>query len=143
MIERYTRDDLKAIWSDQNRFDSYLKVEIAVLKALASEGIVPKEDVEKIEKNASFDLERIRAIEKETKHDVIAFTRAISESLNEERKWVHYGLTSTDVVDTAYALIYKKANDIIYEDLLRLQKVLKDNALLYKVIFRIIIFLTL
>ena len=132
MIERYTRDDLKAIWSDQNRFDSYLKVEIAVLKALASEGIVPKEDVEKIEKNASFDLERIRAIEKETKHDVIAFTRAISESLGEERKWVHYGLTSTYVVDTAYALMYKKANDIIYEDLLRLQKVLKDNALLYK-----------
>ncbi len=132
MIERYTNEAFKKIWSDQNRFSKYLAVEIAVLEALAIKGVVPQDDLAKIKKHAAFDLTRIRAIEQETKHDVIAFTRAVSETLGDERKWIHYGLTSTDVVDTAYALMYKEANDQIAADLDRFKEVLKKNALRYK-----------
>lgn len=85
----------------------------------------PSSRCEKIRENATFNVERILEIEKETRHDVVAFTRSVSESLGEERKWVHYGLTSTDVVDTAYGYLYKQANDILRNDLKTLQKLLK------------------
>ena len=87
-------------------------------EAWAELGEIPKEDVALIREKAGFDIDRILEIEQETRHDVVAFTRAVSETLGEERKWVHYGLTSTDVVDTAYGYLYKQANDIIREDLL-------------------------
>ena len=132
MIDRYTSETFKKIWSDENRFQKYLEVEIASLKALAEDGVVPKEDVEKIAKKATFDLDRINELEALTKHDVIAFTRAVDENLGEEKKWLHYGLTSTDVVDTAYALLYKEANTYIREDLLAFLKTLKEKALAYK-----------
>lgn len=132
MIDRYTSETFKKIWSDENRFQKYLEVEIASLKALAEDGVVPKEDVEKIAKKATFDLDRISGLEALTKHDVIAFTRAVDENLGEEKKWLHYGLTSTDVVDTAYALLYKEANTYIREDLLAFLKTLKEKALAYK-----------
>ena len=101
MINRYSREAMRKIWTEENKFNAYLKVEIAVDRAWEKLGVIPKEDVDKIEKNAKFDVNRIYEIEAQTKHDVVAFTRAVSESLGEERKWVHYGLTSTDVVDTA------------------------------------------
>lgn len=132
MIERYSRPAMRKIWTDENKFKAYLKVEILSCKAWSKLGIIPAEDVEKIEQNATFDIQRIFEIEKETKHDVVAFTRAVSESLKEERKWVHYGLTSTDVVDTANGYLIKQANEIIEQDILDFMAVLKKQALRFK-----------
>ena len=112
MITRYTRPEMAIIWSDENRYRCWLEVEILACEAWAELGDIPKEDVQKIRNNASFSVERILEIEEETRHDVVAFTRAVSETLEEERKWIHYGLTSTDVVDTAYGYQLKQANDI-------------------------------
>jgi adenylosuccinate lyase len=128
MIERYTRPEMKEIWSEENRYQSWLEVEILADEAWAELGEIPKEDVKKIRENASFDIERILEIEKQTKHDVVAFTRAVSESLGEEKKWVHYGLTSTDVVDTAYGYQLKQANDILRKDLQHLLEVIGEKA---------------
>lgn len=128
MLERYTRSEMKDIWSDENRYQSWLEVEILADEAWAELGEIPKEDVQKIRENASFDINRILEIEKETKHDVVAFTRAVSETLGDEKKWVHYGLTSTDVVDTAYGYQLKQANDILRKDLQNLLDVIGKKA---------------
>ncbi len=129
MIERYTRPEMGAIWTEQNRFQAWLEVEILACEAWAELGDIPKEDVQKIRENASFDIERINEIELETRHDVVAFTRAVSETLGEERKWVHYGLTSTDVVDTALSYLIKQANDILLKDLENFVEILKNKAI--------------
>ncbi|HWO98674.1 MAG TPA: adenylosuccinate lyase [Bacillus sp. (in: firmicutes)] len=128
MIERYSRPEMAAIWSEQNRFDAWLEVEILACEAWAELGVIPKEDVALLRQNASFDIERIKEIEEETRHDVVAFTRAVSETLGEERKWVHYGLTSTDVVDTALSYLLKQANNILLADLERFVSILKEKA---------------
>ncbi len=132
MIERYSRKVMRELWTDQAKFEAYLKVEILNAKAWCELNVAPKDEVEKLEKNATFNLERIFEIEEQTRHDVVAFTRAVSESLTEESKWVHYGLTSTDVVDTANGYIIKKANDIIKDDLNQFLDVLKNQALKYQ-----------
>ncbi len=132
MIDRYSTKKMKDIWNDENKFLSYLKVELASLKAFVNEGIIPEKDYLKIKENAKIDLKRLYEIEEETKHDVIAFTRMISESLGEERKWFHYGLTSTDVVDTAYSIQLKEANKIIKEDLNSLLESIRKKAMYYK-----------
>src|SRR5690625_7868911 len=100
MIDRYTREEMGAIWTEENKYKAWLEVEILACEAWAELGEIPKADVAAIRKNARFSVDRIYEIEQETRHDVVAFTRTVSESLGEERKWVHYGLTSTDVVDT-------------------------------------------
>ncbi|MGM0974458.1 MAG: adenylosuccinate lyase [Bacillota bacterium] len=128
MIERYTRPEMGAIWNEENRFQAWLEVEILACEAWAELGDIPKEDVQKIRENASFNIDRIKEIEEETRHDVVAFTRAVSESLGEERKWVHYGLTSTDVVDTALSYLIKQANDILLKDIERFVEILKNKA---------------
>ncbi|MED4969326.1 adenylosuccinate lyase [Parageobacillus toebii] len=128
MIERYTRPEMGAVWTEENRFKAWLEVEILACEAWAELGVIPKEDVELIRKNASFDIQRIKEIEEETRHDVVAFTRAVSETLGEERKWVHYGLTSTDVVDTALSYLLKQANEILLRDLENFIQVLKEKA---------------
>ncbi|WP_146549841.1 adenylosuccinate lyase [Rummeliibacillus suwonensis] len=117
MIARYTRPEMGAIWTEQNKYQSWLEVEILACEAWSELGDIPKEDVAKIRENATFDIDRILEIEKDTRHDVVAFTRAVSESLGEERKWVHYGLTSTDVVDTALSYQLKQANEILRKDI--------------------------
>ncbi|SES00564.1 adenylosuccinate lyase [Salipaludibacillus aurantiacus] len=132
MIERYTRPEMGAIWTEKNRFQAWLEVEILACEAWAELGDIPKADVEKIRENAAFDVERIHEIEAETRHDVVAFTRAVSESLGEERKWVHYGLTSTDVVDTALSYLLKQANEILEKDILNFIDILKDKAVEHK-----------
>lgn len=132
MIERYSRPGMRKIWKEENKFKAYLKVEILSCRAWSKLGIIPEADVDKIEKNANFSLDRIAELEQQTKHDVVAFTRAVSETLGEERKWVHYGLTSTDVVDTANGYLLKQANDILYEDLLQFQLILEKQALRFK-----------
>lgn len=131
MIDRYTRPVLKELWSDQAKFNAMLKVELAAASAYHTLGVIPDTDFKALQK-ASFTVSRIRELEKETKHDVIAFTRSISESLGEERKWIHYNLTSTDVVDTAQALILHSVNDIILQDLDKFSTLLRDLAIQYQ-----------
>ncbi len=132
MIERYSRKIMRDIWTDENRFRTLLKVEILACEAWSELGVIPSEDVEKIRSRASFSLERIREIEEQTRHDVVAFTRAVSESLGAERKWVHYGLTSTDVVDTANACLLKQANSILLKDMEDFLDTLRRRALEFK-----------
>jgi adenylosuccinate lyase len=132
MIERYTRPEMGAIWTDENKYNAWLEVEILACEAWAELGDIPKEDVALIRKNASFNIGRILEIEEETRHDVVAFTRAVSETLGEEKKWVHYGLTSTDVVDTALSYLLKQANDILRKDLNQFVEILKNKALEHK-----------
>lgn len=128
MIERYTRPEMGAIWTEENKYNAWLEVEILACEAWSEIGDIPKEDVVKIRENASFNVERILEIEQETRHDVVAFTRAVSETLGEERKWVHYGLTSTDVVDTALSYLIKQANVILRKDLLNFIEILENKA---------------
>lgn len=128
MIARYTRPEMGAIWTEENRYQAWLEVEILACEAWAELGIIPKEDVQKLRENASFEIDRILEIEKETRHDVVAFTRAVSETLGEERKWVHYGLTSTDVVDTALSYQIKQANDIIRKDIQNFIDIITEKA---------------
>ncbi|ULG71568.1 adenylosuccinate lyase [Macrococcus brunensis] len=132
MIERYSRKEMADIWSEQNRFEAWLEVEILACEAWSKLGVIPEEDVKLIRQNARVNVERAKEIELETRHDVVAFTRQVSETLGEERKWVHYGLTSTDVVDTALSYVIKQANDIIEKDLERFIEVLRVKALKYK-----------
>ncbi|MGD7008863.1 adenylosuccinate lyase [Metabacillus sp. 84] len=132
MIERYTRPEMGAIWTEENRFQAWLEVEILACEAWAELGVIPKEDTVQLRKNASFNVNRIKEIEEETRHDVVAFTRAVSETLGEERKWVHYGLTSTDVVDTALSYLLKQANNILRADLERFVEILKNKAIEHK-----------
>ncbi|NLP52641.1 adenylosuccinate lyase [Bacillus sp. RO1] len=128
MIERYTRPEMGAIWTEENRFQAWLEVEILACEAWAELGDIPKEDVKVLREKASFDIERIKEIEAETRHDVVAFTRAVSETLGDEKKWVHYGLTSTDVVDTALSYQLKQANQILLADIERFVSILKEKA---------------
>lgn len=132
MIGRYTREEMGSIWTEENKFKAWLEVEILACEAWSELGIIPKEDVVELRKNASFDINRIYEIEQETRHDVVAFTRAVSETLGEERKWVHYGLTSTDVVDTALSYLLKQANEIIRKDLTNFIEILKNKAIEHK-----------
>lgn len=131
MIKRYTTPEMLQIWSEQNKFNSFLKVELAAATAFNKTGVIPKSDLQKLIKKSKFSLSRIHTLEKTLKHDVIAFTRAVSESLGPEKKWIHYGLTSTDVVDTAYALQLKEANVILKAKLMKFTNVLKMNARKY------------
>ncbi len=132
MIERYSREEMSNIWTDQNRYEAWLEVEILACESWSKLGDIPTEDVKKIRQNAKVDVARAQEIEQETRHDVVAFTRQVSETLGEERKWVHYGLTSTDVVDTALSYVIKQANDIIEKDLERFIEVLAKKAKDYK-----------
>lgn len=132
MISRYTRPEMAAIWSDQKKYQCWLEVEIAVDEAWSKLGHIPAADVIKIKKNAKFDVKRIQEIEAVTHHDVIAFTRCVSESLGSERKWVHYGLTSTDVVDTAYGYQLKQVNQILRQDLADFKQIVAKKAVQYK-----------
>ena len=131
MIERYSRKVMRDIWTEENKFNAYLKVEISNAKAWSELGVVPKEDLPKLDK-ATFTVDRIKEIEAITKHDVVAFTRAVGESLGEEKKWIHYGLTSTDVVDTANGYLLKKANEILRRDIVAIMDVLKKRAMEFK-----------
>ena len=132
MIERYSRKVMRDVWTEENKFNAYLQVEILSCEAWSKLGVIPAEDVEKIRANARFSVPRIQEIEEQTRHDVVAFTRAVSESLGEERKWVHYGLTSTDVVDTANGYLLKQANAILLKDLEEFQEVLRKRAKEFK-----------
>ena len=132
MISRYTRPDMGRIWSEENRFRTWLKVEIAATETLAEAGIVPKAAAKAIRDRADFKVERINQIEAEVRHDVIAFTTAVAEFVGPESRWFHYGLTSNDVVDTAQALLIREASEIIAADLRKLEGVLEKRAWEFK-----------
>ena len=132
MIERYTLPEMGALWSEQNKFQKWLDVEIAVCEVHAENGIIPREALEQIKARAKFSVERINEIEKTTNHDVIAFTTNLAESIGEASRFVHYGLTSSDVVDTANALLLRDAADILLKKVDALIDVLKRRALEFK-----------
>lgn len=131
MNQRYVRPLMNAVWTDQARFQAWLKVELAVCEVYAQRGLITADEMAAL-RQATFSIDRITAIEAETRHDVVAFTRAVSETLGPEKRWIHYGLTSTDVVDTANGLLFKEANAILREDLVGLMEVLKAKAIQYK-----------
>jgi adenylosuccinate lyase len=128
LIPRYTRPEMGRIWSDENKFRCWLQVETAASLTLAEAGIVPQEAAQAIAQHGGFDLKRIHEIEAEVKHDVIAFTTAVAEKVGPQARWLHYGLTSNDVVDTAQALQIKEASRIIAADLEELKAVLARRA---------------
>jgi adenylosuccinate lyase len=132
LIPRYTRVPMGRIWSDEAKFRAWLEVEIVSSEVLAEDGIVPVEAARAIREHGDFDLDRIREIEAEVKHDVIAFTTAAAEKIGPESRWLHYGLTSNDVVDTAQALQIKAASAILRDGIERLIAVLKTRALEFK-----------
>ena len=132
MIKRYSSKELEEIFSDEHKFNNFLLVEEAVVEAYVKLGVVPIEDYQKIVEKAHIDLNKISELENITKHDVIAFTRSISMQLGDEKKWIHYSLTSTDVVDSAQSLSIKEANDIILARLNKLIEVVKNKAIKYQ-----------
>ena len=132
MIPRYTRAEMGRIWSEENRFRTWLAVEVAATETLAEAGLVPKDAARAIREKADFSLERIHAIEAEVRHDVIAFTTAVAEIVGPEARWFHYGLTSNDVVDTAQAVLIGQASLIILQDLRNLIEVLERRAFEFK-----------
>ena len=132
MIERYGREIMRQVWTEENKFNAYLKVEILSAEAWMELGVVPPEDIEKLKANAKFDIDRIKEIELQTRHDIVAFTRTVSESLGDERKWVHYGLTSTDVVDTANGYLFKQADEILRKDIEEFIEMLASQAKRFK-----------
>ncbi len=132
MIERYTRPEMGKIWTLENKFKKWLEIEVLACEAWARLGVVPEESARLIREKAGFSVDRILEIEQVTRHDVVAFTRAVAETLGEESKYVHYGLTSSDVVDTAMCALMKEAADLIIEDIEEFIVVLGEKALQYK-----------
>ncbi len=132
MIERYTRPEMAAIWTVEKRYQTWLKVEILATEAWAELGEVPKEAIEVIKKKASFDAKKIDEIEKVVKHDVIAFLTSVNESIGPESRFLHKGMTSSDLIDTSFAVLLKEASEIIISDIKRCMEVLKRRAMEHK-----------
>ena len=132
MVERYAREAMKSKWSIQAKYDAWLKVELAAVRAWNKLGLITDADCEKIQKNAKFDIARIDEIEKTTKHDVIAFLTSVSESLGDESRFVHYGMTSSDCIDTAAALQIKESLELILADISEFLTALKTRAMEHK-----------
>ena len=128
MIERYTLPRMQAIWSDAHRFEVWIRIEMLVLEAWGELGVVPKEDIERIRANLRFSPERMKEIEKTTKHDVIAFLTSLSENLGRESRFLHFGLTSSDVLDTANAVLLRESADLLLEDIDRVLEVIRRRA---------------
>src|SRR6476620_2428694 len=132
MIERYTLPEMGAVWSLQNKFQKWLDVAIAVCEVHAEDGIIPQDALQQIKSKAAFTVERINEIEKTTDHDVIAFTTNLAENIGEAARFVHYGLTSSDVVDTANALLLKESCDVLLAKIDAMLPVLKRRAYEFK-----------
>ena len=128
MIARYTHPDMGRIWSEQRKYETWLQVEIAAAEAMADAGLVPAEAARDLKEKGAFDIKRIEDIEKVTQHDVIAFTTSVAEKVGASARWLHFGLTSSDVVDTAQALQLREACDLIIANLLAAREVVKDRA---------------
>lgn len=132
MIERYSRKEMSSKWTMQAKYQAWMDVEKAVVKAWNRLGLIPDEDAKKIVENASFNIERIDEIEAVTRHDLIAFTTSVSETLGEESRWFHYGMTSSDTVDTAVALQMKSSLELVIEDVKMIMESIKKRAYEHK-----------
>ena len=132
MIERYSRPEIARIWTDENKFRKMLQVEILACEAFAEMGLIPQEAVKVIKDKADIDVERIKEIEGKTHHDVVAFIKNISEYVGDEAKYLHYGLTSSDVLDTALSVMMTEAADILIKDVEDVMEVLKKKAIKHK-----------
>ncbi len=132
MIDRYTRPEMGAVWSDENRYRKWLDVELAVCEAWSELGRIPPAALQRIKERAAFSLTRIEEIERVVKHDVIAFLESVGEAVGEDSHYIHLGLTSYDVVDTALSLLLKESLDKVIRDLVSLKKIVKDQAVLHK-----------
>ena len=132
MINRYTRPEMGSIWEDENRYAKWLDVEIAACEAMSEEGIIPAKALKVIKEKAEFSVERIMEIEEETKHDVIAFLTSVAEYVGPESRYIHLGLTSSDILDTSFALLLKEAMNLIIQDVERFMKTLKKRAIEHK-----------
>ena len=128
MIPRYTHPDMGRIWSEERRFETWLQVEIAAAQVMADAGIIPQDAARDIRERSKFDVARINAIEATTQHDVIAFTTAVAEHVGPSARWLHFGLTSSDVVDTAQALQMREACDLIIKDIETLAEAVRARA---------------
>jgi adenylosuccinate lyase len=131
MIPRYTRPEMGRIWTDENKFKKWLQIEILACEALAEMGKISPEALREIKEKARFDIDRISELEKVTKHDVVAFLTAVGENVGEASRYIHFGLTSSDILDTSLALLLKEASELIIEDIHKLLSVLKEKALKY------------
>ncbi|MCK4754012.1 MAG: adenylosuccinate lyase, partial [Calditrichia bacterium] len=129
MIDRYSMPEIADIWSDNNRFSIWLKIEILAVEALSDAGVVPKSSLETIKEKANFDVSRILKIEEEVKHDVIAFLTNVAEYVGEDSRYIHYGMTSSDVLDTALAVQMVQAGEAVKKLLTELISVIKTRAL--------------
>ncbi|MEE8442373.1 MAG: lyase family protein, partial [Dehalococcoidia bacterium] len=127
MIDRYARPKMKRVWSDENKYDKWLAVELAVCEAWTEAGVIPQEDMAKL-RGARYDLDRLNDIFERTRHDMTAFTRSITETLGEEGRWIHLGLTSSDVIDTGQSLQMVEAADLLLEEVDALSGVLANRA---------------
>jgi len=132
LIPRYSREAMSAIWSPENRYRKWLDIEILACEAMAQKGEIPLSSLKNIKEKASFDVARIEEIEKTTKHDVIAFLTSVVEKVGEDGRFIHRGLTSSDILDTSLAVLLKEASDILIDDLCRLLEVLKNKAMRYR-----------
>src|SRR5207248_7543504 len=128
MIPRYTHPEMGRIWSDQRRYETWLLVETAAADAMAAAGIIPADAARDIRERGGFDIARIEEIEAVTQHDVIAFTTAVAEQVGSPARWLHFGMTSSDVIDTAQALQMREACDLISRDIEALAEALRDRA---------------
>src|SRR3978361_1714571 len=128
MIARYTHPDMGRIWSDQRRYETWLLVETAAAEAMAAAGLIPPEAARDIRERGGFEIARIEEIEQTTQHDVIAFTTAVAEKVGPSARWLHFGMTSSDVVDTAQALQMREACDLILADLAQLAEAIRGRA---------------
>jgi len=132
MISRYTRPEMGAVWTEQNKVQKWLDVELAALDALARHGYIPKEIPSKVRKKARFDLDEIRKIEKTVQHDVIAFLTHLEDNVGSEGRYVHFGLTSSDILDTGLALQLRDASNILIREIKKLLEVLRKKAQQYR-----------
>lgn len=132
MIDRYSREIMRKIWSDENRFKTWLEIELQACEALCELGQVPEQALRTIKKKARFDVQRINEIEKITKHDVIAFTTCVAEYVGEDARYIHWGLTSSDILDTSFSMLLREAAQVLLQDIDDLLAVIKDKAYQYK-----------
>lgn len=132
MIKRYSRSRMRSVWEDENKFQKWLEIEILACEAQAKLGNIPLQAVDRIKKRAKFNVERVAEIEKETQHDVVAFLTNLSENVGKEGRYIHYGMTSSDILDTGLSLLMRETAKILIEDIKKLMKILKKIALQYE-----------
>lgn len=134
MIERYTREQMADIWTEENKFRTWLEIEVGICEAYAQLGMVPVEDLREIQEKAAFDAKRVLEIEQVTKHDVVAFVNCVSEYVGPASKWIHLGVTSSDILDTSFSSLLKQAAAILLDDVAGLMSVFKEKAFAYKMV---------